>query len=150
MFCGSCGSTLVKDDRFCRNCGKSAVEERAEANGYPSAADSATLVAAPPSSAQTAVARAVFVPAVAPSVAAQTTRPRWLIPALAAGVLLLIGGIATVILISSNGAAKAAPIGEQSAPVLAPVNADVSELSDALAQAKTKANLDAAAATAAR
>src|SRR4051812_35368006 len=113
MFCGSCGTALVKDDRFCRGCGAPAVEEYPETNGYPSS-ETATLVTAPAAE-KTAVAPALFT--AAPAAAVENKRPGWLIPLLGAAVLVLLAGVAAVILLSSRGGEKTAPLSEQAAPV---------------------------------
>jgi hypothetical protein len=128
---------LVESDRFCRKCGTALGEEHRETNGYPSSSDAPTLVASRPASAETAVTPAVFVPAaLRPEV---KERPSWLIPTLVGAVLVLVSSVAAVILITSHGAAKAAPLSEQAAPVLASVDADVSELSAALAPSRAVA-----------
>lgn len=65
MFCPSCGSEASASDRFCPSCGAQ-VEE--DSQGGPPPTESPTAPAAP------------------------SGRPRWLVPLLAVGALLIVGG----------------------------------------------------------
>jgi hypothetical protein len=63
---------------------------------------------------------------------------------------LFLAGVATVVFVSARRAAEPAPLAEQAAPVLAAVNSDVAELSNALASAGKQQDLVEASEAAAR
>jgi hypothetical protein len=81
-----------------------------------------------------------FIPA--PAAAASRSRPSWLIPVAAGGLVILIAAAIAVMLLSSAGS-KPAPLAEQSRLVVAPVTTDLIQLASAETAVRTRADLGA-------
>jgi hypothetical protein len=125
-FCGNCGSGLREADYFCRNCGT-------QTHMIPAVTETSTLV----DEKRTPAAATASMPAAAetqPSSAArppgarrEQTRPRWLIPALVA-VVLVVGVLAFAGIMAFSGGSEPESLEQVPTRELAPVEAAAASL----------------------
>jgi hypothetical protein len=146
VFCGSCGAKLTEDLKFCRSCGapvtpESSEETAATAVNWPSNGDTLVAPAPLPPPVIPQPQYAPPPPAASAQASSRSEQPSWLIPVIVGGALIVLGAIAAVVFFAFSGRSSPDPLSQQAVPLLAPVNADVSSLSDDLSGTLTASEL---------